>query len=319
VRRLLGGALAISVAGSAVVLAPPAHASDGTLSVNGTGVVRVGETVVCEGPPVTSTDPVACAVSGGQGTVTYKAAPAAGYAIDAWDTEGGGPVPCAEAAGGPTWEGASCTVDLSAADPLDLRINFHYDAPETLLGTRPAKLSNDPRPGFSWRVPPTPVPVHVEDSVCTLDGGSIPCASFFAGNGRHTFTVAAVDEEGRKDLSPATYSWTVDTVRPRVKAKSPTGQRVPRAANVSVVFTEAMREATVEARRDGKPLAVYLTLGGRKVAAKATYARSARRLVVNPTRALRPRKVYRVVVTDRGVDLAGNSTVGSSWRFRTHR
>jgi collagen triple helix repeat protein len=56
------------------------------------------------------------------------------------------------------------------------------------------------------------------DFVCTLDGTSAACGSPKSytnlGQGQHTFAVAARDAGGNVDPTPATRTWTVDTVAP---------------------------------------------------------------------------------------------------------
>ena len=56
---------------------------------------------------------------------------------------------------------------------------------------------------------------------CSLDGAGLqPCTSPFnvlgLAQGAHTFAVAAIDAAGHQDPSPATASWTVDTVPPDI-------------------------------------------------------------------------------------------------------
>jgi len=157
--------------------------------------------------------------------------------------------------------------------------------------------------------------------VCTLDGVGVPCAiPYVVGDGAHAFTVAARDAAGNVDPSPATHSWTVDTTAPTVTSRTPTGRRVATGSNVTATFSEAMRESTVEARRDGLPLAITLSLGRTKVGGRVTYAETATgvfRAVLDPTRRLKPGKEYKVSVTRKSLDLAGNAVPATSWRFRT--
>lgn len=194
----------------------------------------------------------------------------------------------------------------------DLTWTYDIDA-DTKIVDRPPKLTKETLASFAFESPEV-----ASGFRCRLDGRSIPCASFRVGNGTHTFTVATVDLLGNVDPSPASYTWRVDTVRPRVKQKAPTGRRVARSATVTVVFSEAMNKSTVAVRR-GKPASVYLLRGHRKVAATVRYVRrgGAYRAVLDPTRRLAPRTAYRVVVTDQPRDLARNFLRPTSWRFRT--
>jgi hypothetical protein len=155
---------------------------------------------------------------------------------------------------------------------------------------------------------------------CSVDESSAPCGSpkSYAGlaEGPHTFTVAARDAAGNTDPTPATRTWTVDTVAPRVISKKPTGRKVSRGANPRVLFSEAMRASSVTAQR------FYLLKGTRKVAGKVTYRRTSRGgdyvAVLDPKKRLRANQTYTVVVRG-AVDVAGNRVRPASWKFRTKR
>ncbi len=118
---------------------------------------------------------------------------------------------------------------------------------------------------------------------CTLDGAPLSCNATTGltelGQGSHTFTAAAVDAVGNTDATPATRTWTVDTVSPTASSARPTGSRVSLDSNASVVFSEAMKKATVEAVTNGVPKNFYLTLSGTKVRAVVTYTQSRERCV----------------------------------------
>jgi Bacterial Ig-like domain len=159
---------------------------------------------------------------------------------------------------------------------------------------------------------------------CTLDGASLPCNATTGltglGQGSHTFTAAAVDAAGNTDPTPATRTWTVDTVAPTASSARPTGSRVSLDSNASVVFSEAMKKATVEAATNGVPKNFYLSLGGTKVRAVVTYTQTASgafKAVLNPARKLRPGRTYKLGVTSGALDRAGNALAARSWTFRT--
>ncbi len=70
---------------------------------------------------------------------------------------------------------------------------------------------------------------------CSLDGGpwtacSSPQAYPGLSQGPHTFAVRAVDSAGTPDPTPATASWTVDTIAPAVALSSPAGGAVTNQA-----------------------------------------------------------------------------------------
>ena len=80
---------------------------------------------------------------------------------------------------------------------------------------------------------------------CTLDGASLPCNATTnltgLSQGSHTFTAAAVDAAGNTDATPATRTWTVDTVAPTPLPRHVRRDRRSPDSNASVVFSEAMR------------------------------------------------------------------------------
>jgi hypothetical protein len=189
-------------------------------------------------------------------------------------------------------------------------------APDTTITSGPAPLTRSTSADFELTATE-----QGGDFLCTLDGESEPCAGpHEVAEGNHTFTVAARDAVGNTDSTPASWTWRVDTTAPVVASRAPTGRRVGTGSNVVVTFSEAMQEASVEALRDGKPLAVTLSLGLTKVPATVTYTETtdgAFRAVLDPARRLRAGKEYRARVTSRALDLAGNPALPFSWTFRT--
>ncbi len=102
-----------------------------------------------------------------------------------------------------------------------------------------------------------------------------------------------------------TTSPSADTANPRVASTAPKAGagRVARSANLTATFTENMRAtslstATVKLVRKGstKPLA-----------AKVTYNKATRTVTVDPAAALRAGTTYKVIVTTRAKDIAGNA------------
>lgn len=86
--------------------------------------------------------------------------------------------------------------------------------PQTILGDiKPAPLSTETTPSFSF---------SSEEGAtfeCKVDRAPfVPCSSPFTAatlsDGRHSFMVRAKDSAGNYDLTPATYSWTIDTKPP---------------------------------------------------------------------------------------------------------
>jgi hypothetical protein len=91
--------------------------------------------------------------------------------------------------------------------------------PDTTITAGPADGSstNDTTPAFSFAAVPATEPNPT--FTCSVDGGAaVACSSPFAtpalANGPHTFSVAATDFGGNTDATPATRTFTVDTVAP---------------------------------------------------------------------------------------------------------
>jgi hypothetical protein len=112
-------------------------------------------------------------------------------------------------------------------------------APVTAIGTKPSSPSNVASPSFSFSADETAD--HFE---CRIDGGSwTSCASpytlgFSLGEGSHTFDVRAYDLAGNVDGTPASYTWTVDTVPPAASMSSP-GAHIRGTVNLSSTSTDS--------------------------------------------------------------------------------
>jgi hypothetical protein len=93
--------------------------------------------------------------------------------------------------------------------------------------------------------------------VCALDGAPVACGSpkAYSGlaQGPHTFTVKARDVAGNEDPSPASRTWTVDTVAPAttLAASGPAGE----TSATSATFTfSAEPGASFRCRLDDQPV-----------------------------------------------------------------
>src|SRR4029077_19063325 len=92
--------------------------------------------------------------------------------------------------------------------------------PETFIDATPSDPSNDSSATFHY----TGIDNHTAGSQlsfeCKLDNSTFaPCPLDSTGytgllDGSHTFQVRATDAAGNTDQSPATFTWTVDTVPP---------------------------------------------------------------------------------------------------------
>ncbi len=95
-------------------------------------------------------------------------------------------------------------------------------SPDTTIESAPGEFSNSSEATISFSGSDSGKIARFE---CLLDGGGYePCDSpqHLTGlsDGTHTFKVYAVDEEGFPDFSPATVTWTVDTVPPTISIQS---------------------------------------------------------------------------------------------------
>ena len=92
-------------------------------------------------------------------------------------------------------------------------------APDTTITDKPALLSNNPNPSFSFTGTDNVTPAGDLAFECKLDSGSfLACASpvNYTGlaDGAHTFQVHAKDAFGNLDGTEASYSWTIDATPP---------------------------------------------------------------------------------------------------------
>ena len=99
------------------------------------------------------------------------------------------------------------------ASPASFAWTVDAVAPDTTITSHPAALTNvtDASFGFSSEAGAT--------FACALDAGAYaactsPKAYTGLANGSHTFLVRATDAAGNTDASPASFTWTVDTVAP---------------------------------------------------------------------------------------------------------
>lgn len=190
---------------------------------------------------------------------------------------------------------------------------------DTKILDAPGARSNSPSAAFSFSSPEPDATFE-----CSLDGADFtPCDApkeyTNLGEGQHDFRVRAVDAAGNVDPSPATSSWEVDTTAPTVQGVSPRNgaKAVPRGTDVSVLFSEAMDEASVE-RADA------LTLRERGsvkfVPATRSYGPATNSLTLEPSRALKPGATYVARVRFLATDEAGNDLREiTTWTFTVRR
>ncbi|MFN8489011.1 MAG: LamG-like jellyroll fold domain-containing protein [Caldilineaceae bacterium] len=114
------------------------------------------------------------------------------------------------------------------------------DAPDTTLTEKPADPSSSTSASFSFTGSATAVAFK-----CQLDdAAAVPCASPWTlsdlSNGSHTVKVAALNAQGFADLSPATYTWTVNvTTLATTLTTKPDATTTSRSASFSFTATGA--------------------------------------------------------------------------------
>jgi len=115
---------------------------------------------------------------------------------------------------------------------------------------------------------------------CSLDGAPFsactsPAALTGLGQGAHAFAVRATDAAGHDDPSPATRTWSVDTVAPDVAITAGPDNAATSGPRVGFGFTAS--DGTVQCSFDGaafaactSPVAVNLPAGGHTFSVRAT-------------------------------------------------
>ena len=109
---------------------------------------------------------------------------------------------------------ATDAAGLTDPSPASYTWTVDTAAPNTSFDDVPPDPSNDDAPDFEFSAGEAGSTFE-----CRLDGGAwTPCASpetiGLLADGGHTFQARATDAAGNVDASPASYTWTVDTVAP---------------------------------------------------------------------------------------------------------
>ena len=130
------------------------------------------------------------------------------------------------------------TVDLTPPDP-------------PAIGSRPANPTNHTSGTFAISAPPA---TTLE---CQLDGGgwaacTSPAPVSGLGDGNHTFETRAVDHAGNRS-TPASATWTVDTVAPAAPAFSATPAADSPSSSATFGFTLPAGGASTVCSLDGAP------------------------------------------------------------------
>ncbi len=136
--------------------------------------------------------------------------------------------------------------------------------------------------------------------------------SLLAGNGTRTVYVQYADALGNLS-APASDSITLDTAAPKAKKLSPkkNAKDVSVKTKVSFVASERLDASTVTKKT------VKLTAGGKTAKAKVSYSDSKKRVTLKPAKNLKSDTKYKVKITSRVTDLAGNGFATMGWKFTT--
>ncbi len=133
-----------------------------------------------------------------------------------------------------------------------------------------------------------------------------------AGNGTKTVWVQYADGVGNLS-APASDTIVLDTKAPKAKKLSPkkNATDVKTSTKVSFVASEALVKATVTKKT------VKLTAGGKTVKAKVTYKAGSKKVVLKPKKDLAGHTKYKVKLSKKITDVAGNSIATKGWKFTT--
>ncbi|MDX6411688.1 MAG: large repetitive protein, partial [Gaiellaceae bacterium] len=144
------------------------------------------------------------------------------------------------------------------ATPASYTWSVDTAAPDTSITSRPSSLSvsSSASFGFTGSDPsPSSGGIHFE---CSMDGGAFSSCtspkSYNLADGSHTFRVQAIDAVGNTDATPASFTWTIDTIAPDTtigsKPSSPSTTTAP-----SFSFTSTESGSSFQCSLDGAAFA----------------------------------------------------------------
>lgn len=138
-----------------------------------------------------------------------------------------------------------------AGDPTTTRFSFSIDdvEPDTTIDSGPPALTRATEATFALASNETGVAFE-----CSLDGAAFaacPSPHTVTGlaDGAHTFAARAVDRAANTDATPASHSWTIDSVPPSVTIDAAPAETVA-SSEATFAFSSADTSATFRCRLD---------------------------------------------------------------------
>ena len=131
-------------------------------------------------------------------------------------------------------------------------------APDTIIASMPASLSNNPNPSFTFTGADNVTPAGDLSFECKLDAGTfLSCTSpvTYTGvaDGAHTFQVRAKDSFGNLDGTEASYSWTIDATAPDTMIDS-APSAIVNTSTVTFTFHSTENNSTFLCSLDNSPV-----------------------------------------------------------------
>jgi hypothetical protein len=172
----------------------------------------------------------------------------------------------------------------AASTSTDNTVDFILDntPPDTTIGAKPSDPSHDPSATFSFSGTDNLTAPAKLTFECKLDGAAFAACTGPANlsglaDGGHTFQVRATDALGNVDPTPASYTWTIDTVSPTISISAPAATPEGNTGTKTLDFSVTLSKAPWQ------PVTVkYATADGTATVANNDYVAAANTLTWNP-------------------------------------